>query len=69
MSVRDAYSATAGAWRDGPELVYERLADVLVATSPISLAGKLVADVGAGAGATSRAIRARRRPPGGPGPG
>jgi SAM-dependent methyltransferase len=57
VSVRDAYSATGAAWRDGPERVYGRLADVLVAASPIALAGERVADVGAGTGATSRAIR------------
>ncbi len=63
MSVRDAYSATGVAWRDGPERIYERLADVLVAASPISLAGARVADVGSGTGATSRAIqRAGGRP-------
>jgi len=57
VSLRDAYSATGAAWRDGPERVYERLADVLVAASPVSLDGERVADVGAGAGATSRAIQ------------
>jgi SAM-dependent methyltransferase len=63
VSVRDAYSATGAAWRDGPERIYGRLADVLVAASPISLAGERVADVGAGTGATSRAIqRAGGRP-------
>jgi SAM-dependent methyltransferase len=55
--MRDAYSATGAAWRDGPERVYERLADVLVAAAPVALAGELVADVGAGTGATSRAIQ------------
>ncbi|MEQ1786752.1 MAG: class I SAM-dependent methyltransferase, partial [Acidimicrobiales bacterium] len=63
MTVRDAYTATGAAWRDGPELVYQRLADALVATSPVDLAGRLVADVGAGTGAASRAIvRAGGRP-------
>ena len=56
MSVRDAYSATGVAWRDGPERVYQRLADVLVAASPVSLAGRRVADVGSGTGAASRSI-------------
>lgn len=56
MTVRDAYSATGAAWRDGPELVYQRLADALVAVSPVDLAGRLVVDVGAGTGAASRAI-------------
>jgi SAM-dependent methyltransferase len=57
VSLRDAYSATGSAWRDGPERVYERLADVLVAASPVSLDGERVVDLGAGAGATSRAIQ------------
>jgi SAM-dependent methyltransferase len=55
--MRDAYSATGAAWRDGPERVYERLADVLVAAAPIPLAGERVADVGAGTGAATRAIQ------------
>lgn len=57
MRLSEAYSATGAAWRDGPELVYQRLADVLVDASPISLAGELVVDVGTGTGAASRAIR------------
>jgi len=63
VSLSDAYSATGAAWRDGPERVYQRLADVLVAASPISLAGQRVADVGSGTGAASRSIaRAGGRP-------
>ena len=63
MSISDAYSATGAAWRDGPQRVYQRLADVLVAASPIALAGELVVDVGAGTGAASNAIgRAGGRP-------
>ena len=56
MKLGEAYSATGAAWRDGPERVYQRLADVLVAASPIPLAGERVADVGAGTGAASHAI-------------
>ena len=63
MSVGDAYSATGVAWRNGPERVYQRLADLLVGASPVPLAGQLVVDVGAGTGAASRAIsRAGGRP-------
>lgn len=54
----DAYSGSAGAWRAGPEVVYDRLAEVLVARSPVALAGAGVLDVGAGTGAASRAARA-----------
>jgi SAM-dependent methyltransferase len=57
VTVSDAYSATGAAWRDGPERVYQRLADVLVEASPIALAGERVVDVGAGTGAASNAIR------------
>ena len=56
MSLADAYSATGAAWERGPALVYDRLAEVLVGASPIALAGRRVADVGAGTGAASRAI-------------
>jgi len=63
VSLADAYSATGAAWQRGPERVYQRLADVLVAASPVPLAGCRVADVGAGTGAASRAIeRAGGRP-------
>ena len=56
MSLGAAYSATGAAWQHGPERVYQRLADVLVAASPVPLAGCLVADVGTGTGAASRSI-------------
>jgi SAM-dependent methyltransferase len=56
VTLDEAYSATGSAWRDGPERVYQRLADVLVAASPISLVDLTVADVGTGTGAASRAI-------------
>lgn len=63
VSLRDAYSATGVRWQQGPERVYQRLADVLVAASPVVLEGRWVADVGAGTGAASRAIeRAGGRP-------
>lgn len=59
MSRRDlaqAYSATGAAWQHGPGRVYDRLAGVLVAASPVGLAGRTVLDVGAGTGAGTRAI-------------
>ncbi|MFL6206285.1 MAG: class I SAM-dependent methyltransferase [Acidimicrobiales bacterium] len=63
LSVGDAYSATGAAWRDGPQRVYGRLAEVLVASSPVGLEGHRVADVGSGTGAASVAIaRAGGRP-------
>lgn len=56
-AVADAYSAGAGAWARGPMRVYARLADELVARSPVDLAERRVLDLGAGTGAASRAAR------------
>ena len=50
-----AYSATGAAWQLGPGRIYDRLAAVLVAHSPVPLRGRRVLDVGAGTGAASRA--------------
>lgn len=52
----DAYSASAAAWQRGPRRVYDRLAALLVAASPVPLARRTVLDLGAGTGAASRAI-------------
>jgi SAM-dependent methyltransferase len=57
LSLAPAYSATGAAWQHGPARIYDRLAEVLVAETAPSLAGRLVLDVGAGTGAASRAIR------------
>ncbi len=56
-----AYSAGAAAWRDGPMRVYGRLAELLVARSPVPLAGRRVLDLGAGTGAVSTAVAAAAR--------
>ena len=53
-----AYSATASAWQAGAGPVYDRMAEALVAASPVELRGRLVLDVGAGTGAASRAVAA-----------
>jgi ubiquinone/menaquinone biosynthesis C-methylase UbiE len=53
-----AYSATGAAWQTGPSRVYDRLAESLVAASPVDLDGRLVLDVGSGTGAASRAVDA-----------
>lgn len=53
-----AYSATGGAWQRGPGRVYDRLAEVLLAQSPVSMMGRHVLDVGAGTGAATRAALA-----------
>jgi SAM-dependent methyltransferase len=53
-----AYSVTAGAWQRGPGRIYDCLAAVLVARSPVPLHGRRVLDVGAGTGAATRAALA-----------
>ena len=57
-ALAEAYSATAAAWQIGPARIYDRLAQVLLAHSPVPLAGTTVLDVGAGTGAAARAARA-----------
>jgi ubiquinone/menaquinone biosynthesis C-methylase UbiE len=57
-STAAAYSAGGTAWASGPSRVYTRLAELLVAAAPVSLAGRLVCDVGAGTGVGSRAALA-----------
>lgn len=52
----DDYDASATAWAAGPERVYRRLAQALVAACA-PLAGARVLDVGAGTGTVSRAAR------------
>lgn len=56
--MRDAYDESADAWAAGPESVYVKLADALVAASPVRLAGAWVLDLGAGTGVASRAALA-----------
>ncbi len=56
--VAAAYSATGAAWQLGPGPIYDRLAEVLVARSSISLDRCRVLDVGAGTGAATRAALA-----------
>lgn len=57
-AVASAYSAVAGAWADGPSRIYARLADLLVAASPVALGDRLVLDLGSGTGLGSRAATA-----------
>ena len=56
--VRADYDRAADGWARGASLVYGPLADALVATSPVDLAGRLVLDAGAGTGVASAALRA-----------
>jgi SAM-dependent methyltransferase len=55
-TIAGAYSATGAAWQRGPGLVYDRLADELVAHAPVEVRGRVVLDLGAGTGAASRAL-------------
>jgi ubiquinone/menaquinone biosynthesis C-methylase UbiE len=57
--VRDAYDRSAASWREGPALVYARLAEALVSLAPVDLAGARVLDVGAGTGVAARAALAQ----------
>lgn len=56
QALREAYGAPAPVWARGPAAVYERLAQRLIADSPVPLGGRRVLDVGAGTGAVSRAV-------------
>jgi ubiquinone/menaquinone biosynthesis C-methylase UbiE len=56
--LRAGYDAAAPAWAEGPGPVYARLAGALVAAAPVSLAGALVLDLGAGTGLAGRAALA-----------
>lgn len=56
-TVGAAYSAGASAWAAGPARVYQRLAELLVDFSPLSLGGRLVLDLGSGTGVGSRAAQ------------
>ena len=49
-SVQAAYAAGAAAWASGPARVYRRLAELLVAFSPVPLGGRRVLDLGSGTG-------------------
>jgi ubiquinone/menaquinone biosynthesis C-methylase UbiE len=52
----DHYSGAARRWAEGASLVYGPIANHLVATSPHSLSGHTVLDVGAGTGVASTAL-------------
>ena len=58
VAIAEAYSATGSSWRDGPAIIYDRLATELVAHSPVSLMEKAVVDIGAGTGAATYAALA-----------
>ncbi len=53
--IRGAYDLSADAWTGGPERLYAKLADALLAAAPVALPGARVLDVGAGTGVAGRA--------------
>lgn len=55
--IRVAYDLSADAWTGGPERLYAKLAEALLAAAPVGLPGGRVLDVGAGTGVASRAAR------------
>lgn len=57
--MRGAYDAAAEGWRAGPERVYARLAEALLARTPKPLAGAAVLDIGAGTAVAARIAAAR----------
>jgi SAM-dependent methyltransferase len=57
VALTDHYHAPE-AWAQGADPAYEALSRAIVAATPVPLGGRLVADLGAGTGATSRAIAA-----------
>jgi SAM-dependent methyltransferase len=59
----DQYEGTGARWRSGATLVYGPIAAELVALSPHALTGHTVLDVGAGTGAASTALIARKARP------
>ena len=57
--VASAYSATGSAWQLGPGRIYDRLAEIVVDRFVPLRVGALVLDLGAGAGAATRAAQRR----------
>jgi ubiquinone/menaquinone biosynthesis C-methylase UbiE len=56
--IRGAYDLSADAWAGGPERLYGKLAEALLAAAPVDIHGARVLDVGAGTGVASRAALA-----------
>jgi ubiquinone/menaquinone biosynthesis C-methylase UbiE len=59
----DRYAGTRRRWALGAELVYAPIAAQLVSTCPHPLVGRTVLEAGAGTGAASKALAARRARP------
>jgi ubiquinone/menaquinone biosynthesis C-methylase UbiE len=54
--LRAAYGAGVDAWADDASILYGPLAEALAAQVPVSLAGRLVLDAGAGTGVAARPL-------------
>ncbi|MFO7960998.1 MAG: class I SAM-dependent methyltransferase [Nitriliruptoraceae bacterium] len=54
--IRTAYGGGVDGWAAGPAVVYQRLADALVAAAGRPLAGRYVLDLGAGTGVASEVL-------------
>ncbi len=54
--LREAYDGGAANWASGPAAIYRRMADALIASVRVPLAGRRVLDIGAGTGATTAAL-------------
>jgi ubiquinone/menaquinone biosynthesis C-methylase UbiE len=57
-ALAEAYSSVAQAWTAGPTRIYGRLAEALVASSPVPMRGADVVDLGSGTGLGSHAASA-----------
>jgi len=57
-AVRSSYDTAAPLWAQGPERLYAVLAQALVASLPVPVAGRRVLDLGAGTGVAGRAALA-----------
>jgi ubiquinone/menaquinone biosynthesis C-methylase UbiE len=55
-AISDAYGIAGTVWERGPGRVYNRMAEVVLEHAPVPLTGRRILDLGAGAGAASRAI-------------
>ena len=58
--MKAAYDATGAAWDAGPRRVYDALAAALLDYSPVTIAGALAVDAGAGTGVATQELTRRR---------
>lgn len=58
-----AYDRAANAWAEGADPAYQRFAEALLRLAPATWSGAVVADIAAGSGAVSSALRSRGAQP------